>query len=104
MLTEQVDFDYEVNGISIYPANKEPRKIIVHIAPLKFYNISIDGKDIRFVNEKDIPLIIDVPANTARISVKYIDYYFYSGLFIFTAYNLILLFYYLKNRYGARKD
>ncbi len=98
VLKEEIDFEYKVNGIDIYPNNKEIRKVVVNIAPLELYKISIDGADGGFVKKTDIPLIIDIPANTSILSIKYIDYYFYTGLIICISFSLILLFIKLKNK------
>lgn len=99
VLSEKIDFQFKVNEIIINPKNIEPRKIIVSVAPLELYKITIDGANKGFVKKTDIPLIIKIPPNTKKITIKYVDYYFYSGLTIFILFSLILIFFISKNKY-----
>ncbi len=101
VFSEKIDFQFKVNEIIINPKNIEPRKIIVSVAPLELYKITIDGVNKGFVNKTDIPLIINIPPNTKIVAIKYVDYYFYSGLIVFISFGLILLLIYIKNKYNS---
>ena len=80
---QKIDFNFGVNHIDIYPNNITPHELRVSVAPLPRFYLFINDKKIgRISQQEDEPITIDVPINTHKVTIRYIDNLFIYGVII----------------------
>lgn len=80
---EKLEFHFSVNEINIFPDNNSPRTIVINVAPLPRFQIYVNGTYAGKVNPEKAPIRINIPPNTKRVTLEYVDYPFYAGVMIF---------------------
>lgn len=89
---KKVAFEFETNGIKIYPQNLEDRTLIVTLAPLDGYQYLIKGENISRTNTfSQGPIELPISANTDQVTIKYSNNQFIIGSVLFLLFWLIAL-------------
>lgn len=81
---EPLKFDFGINEVSLYPDNISARTIVINVAPLPQFQIYINGINIGKINPNEAPITINIPPRTRQVTLKYVDYPFYTGILLFT--------------------
>jgi len=73
-----------INHIDIYPPVKEAQTLVVSFAPLPRWYLFLDDKAVGRIKHKNTtsPIQVDIPANTSKVTIRYIDYAFVFGAII----------------------
>ena len=98
-----VPHEFRVNEVNIYPTDHTPHQLIVNIAPLPRYVVYFDDRKIGRVVPAYGPIMINVPADTTHILVRYEDPLFQLGVTLFLATWLSLLLIYLIHQATLNK-
>lgn len=95
---QTIPHDFGINEVNIYPTDSNAHQVIVNIAPLPRYIVYFDGKRFGRVIPAYGPIMIDVPADTKHILIRYENPLFRLGVTLFLATWLSLLLIYLLHQ------
>lgn len=91
--SKAVDFYFDINEINIYPNNSSVATLVINSAPLRWFQIYADGVKAGGIKHGEYPIKVKVPPGTKKLTLRYEDYSFYSGVLIFVLFWMALVSY-----------
>ncbi len=75
-----VSTTFGINAITARPGNRSPAELVFAVAPLPFYTVWVDGKQVSYERVLTDPIRVEIPAGTREVRLVYRDYPFFAGL------------------------
>lgn len=99
---KNIKYEFGINEIQIFPEINEIERLVVNVAPLKWYKFFINGEDKGFIENGTIRPVIKIDSDTKTVKLKYVNYYYYLGWLFFVSVlamiTCLLIFEYIFSR------